>query len=332
MGQGPSQISQYPNGFTYGVTIRGLPITVGYPGQVMYVNNSSVIPVGGVAGSNSPYPTGGTYLRPFSTIEYALSQCVANRGDIIMVMPNHAETIANATTLTLDVAGVAIVGLGNGSSRPTLTFSTANTANIPVTAANVSVKNILHVANFLAVASVYTATGTATPTDFTIEDCEFRDSTSVLNFLTIVTGNATAASMNGFTFSSNRVLGLGTTAATTAVKMASAQARQQYLNNFVNQPALNDTAALAAFGANNQTSLLMDGNNVVRPSTSTTGGSLFSGGSTASSGYIINNYSWHLDATDGLLAPTGTALGFQNNYCMITGAADKSGLINPAAV
>jgi hypothetical protein len=321
--------SNYPNGFPFGVTIRGMPINVTNPGQVFWVNNSTVLPVGGIAGSNG---NKGTYQQPFSTIDYAIGQCTANRGDIIMVMPGHAETVDAATDIVMDVAGISIIGLGAGSKRPTLTFSVAATANIPITAANMTVKNILFVANFADVASVFTATGTNTPTDFTVEDCEFRDTSSILNFLTVVTGNATAGSMNGFTFLNNRVLGLGTTAATTAVKMAAAQVRQVYKGNFCNYPALNDTAALAAFGANNQTALLMDGNNVVRPSTSTTGGSLFSGGSTASSGYVINNYSWHLDNSAALLAPTGTALGFQNNYCMITGAADKSGLINPAAV
>jgi hypothetical protein len=321
--------SNYPNGFTNGITIRGLPVNVVNPGMIFWVNNSSVLPLGGIAGSNG---NPGTYQKPFSTIDYAVGKCVASRGDIIMVMPGHAETIDSATDLVLDVAGIAIIGLGAGSLRPRLTFSVAATANIPITAANVTIKNILHIANFADVASAYTATGTSTPTDLCIEDCEFRDTSSILNFLTVLTGNATANSLSGLVFSRNRVLGLATTAATTAVVMASAQVRQTYKGNFCNYPALNDTAALVAFGANNQTALLMDGNNVVRPSTSTTGGSLFSGGSTASSGYVINNYSWHLDNSAGLLAPTGTALGFQNNYCMITGAADKSGLINPAAV
>jgi len=324
-------LSNYPSGFKFGVSIRGQSLTMSQPGNVYWVNNSSVLAQGGVAGQNSPYPTAGTYQTPFSTIDYAVGQCTANRGDVIVVMPGHAETIADATTLLLDVAGIAIIGLGVGSLRPTLTF-TAAAANIPVTAANVTVKNILHVANFAAVVSAYTATGTSTPTDLTIEGCEFRDTSSILNFITCVTGNATANSMSGFSFLDNVVRGLGTTAATTAVKMAAANVRQTYKGNFCTYPALNDTAALVAFGANNHTSLLIASNNVVRPSTSTTGGSLFSGGSTASSGYVIDNYSWHLDATAGLLAPTGTALGFQNNYSMITGAADKSGLINPAAV
>jgi hypothetical protein len=47
---------------------------------------------------------------------------------------------------------------------------------------------------------------------------------------------------------------------------------------------------------------------------------------------VYDNYSWHLDNSAALLAPTGTKLGFQNNFCMVTGAADKSGLINPVAV
>jgi len=321
--------SNYPGGFAAGITIRNVPLVSTNPGRVFWVYNGTALQTGQRGGSNG---NKGTYDSPFATIDYAVGQCVANRGDIIFVKPGHAETIADATTLILDVAGVAIIGLGVGSNRPTLTFSTAATANIPVTAANITVSNILHKANVADVVSAYTATGTNTPTDFTLDNCEFRDGSSILNFIKCVTGNATANSMDGFQFSNNRVYGLATTAATQAVIMAAAQDRQKYLDNFVVYPVLNDTAALVDFGANNQTNLDMGRNKVVRPSTSTTGGSLFSGGSTGSSGYVYDNYSWHLDNSAGLLAPTGTKLGFQNNYSMITGAADKSGLINPAAV
>ena len=321
--------SNYPNGFPQGVTIKGVPVVVTNPGRVFWVSNATTLQTGDIGGSNG---NPGTAMKPFASILYAVSRCTAGRGDIVLVKPGHAETISSAAILTLTVAGVAIVGLGAGSNRPTLTFTTANTANIPVTAANITVTNILHVANFLNIASAYTATGTATPTDLTIDNCEFRDNTSALNFVKTVSGNATANSMDGFTYSNNRVLGLATTAATQAVIIASATRRTSYLNNFVNYPVLNDTAALVDFGANNQLDLYMSGNRVVRPSTSTTGGSLFSGGSTGSTGYVVDNYSWHLDNTAALLAPTGTTLGFQNNYSMVTGAADKSGLINPAAV
>lgn len=323
-------MSSFPNGFANGVTIRGVPIVQTNPGHVFWVGNAAAAALTGHRGASDGNK--GTFDSPFSTIDYAVGRCVANRGDIIFVKPGHTESIANATTLALDVAGIAIVGLGTGSNRPTLTFTTATTANIPVTAANITVSNILHRANFADIVSAYTATGTSTPTDFVLDNCEFRDLSSVLNFLKTVTGNATANSMSGFVYSNNRVYGLSTTAASQAVIMAAAQDRQSYLDNFVVYPILNDTAALVDFGANNQTNLDMGRNRVFRPSTSTTGGSLFSGGATASTGYVYDNYSWHLDATAGLLAPTGTKLGFQNNYSMITGAADKSGLINPAAV
>jgi hypothetical protein len=324
-------MSNYPSGFADGITVKGMPLLQANPGRIFFVNNSSALAPGGVAGVDQANANAGTYQRPYATIDYAVGQCTANRGDIIFVMPGHAETIANATTLSLDVAGIAIIGLGLGSLRPRLTFTTA-TANIPITAANVVVKNILHIANFADVASAYTATGTATPTDFVVEGNEFRDTSSVLNFVKTVTGNATANSMDGFTYWNNQVFGLGTTAATQAVIMAAATSRCSYRDNFVVYPVLNDTAALVDFGANNQLNLDMGRNRVFRPSTSTTGGSLFSGGSTGSTGYVYDNYSWHLDNSAGLLAPTGTKLGFQNNYCMITAVADKSGLINPVAV
>lgn len=321
-------LSVYPNGFASGISIRGVPLIQTHPGRAFWVSNATTLLQGQRGGSNA---NRGTFDAPFSTIAGALSNCVANRGDIIFVKPGHAEAITTAAELVLNVAGVAIIGLGGGSTRPTLTYGAA-AANIPVTAANIVVFNVLHRANFADVVSAYTATGTNTPTDLVIDSCEFRDVASNKNFIKCVTGNATANSMDGFTFSNNKVLGLATTAASQACIMAAANDRQSYLDNFVVYPVLNDTATLVDFGANSHTNLNMGRNKVFRPSTSTTGGSLFSGGSTASTGYVYDNYSWHLDNSAALLAPTGTKLGFQNNYSMITGAADKSGLINPAAV
>lgn len=321
-------LSVYPNGFASGISIRGVPLIQTHPGRAFWVSNASTLLQGQRGGSDS---NRGTFDAPFSTIAGALLNCVANRGDIIFVKPGHAETLTTAANLVLNVAGVAIIGLGGGSTRPTLTYGAA-AANIPVTAANIVVFNVLHRANFADVVSAYTATSTNTPTDFVVDSCEFRDVASNKNFIKCVTGNATANSMDGFTFSNNKVFGLATTAASQACIMAAANDRQSYLDNFVVYPVLNDTAALVDFGANSHTNLNMGRNKVFRPSTSTTGGSLFSGGATASTGYVYDNYSWHLDNSAALLAPTGTKLGFQNNYSMITGAADKSGLINPAAV
>jgi hypothetical protein len=248
------------------------------------------------------------------------------------VKPGHAETISDATSLLLDVAGISIIGLGVGSNRPTLTFSTAATANIPVTAANVALQNFLFVANFADIASFFTATGTSTPTDFAVENCEFRDTSSILNALTVITGNATANSMDGLVFSGNRITSLGTTAATTAIVLSSATKRVRIMDNFGNWAVLNDTAAMLAAGANALTDFEFGRNVLNKPNTSSTGGSFISCSSTACTGHCHDNRLWQLDNSAGIWITAGTKLAFSENYSPITGAADKSGLINPAAV
>lgn len=318
--------SNYPKGFPGGITLRGVPITQTHPGKVFWVYNGSALLPGQKTGSDG---NKGTFDAPFATIDYAIGNCLASRGDIIFVKPGHAETISTAAIIIADVAGIAIVGLGGGSMRPTLTF-TAAAANIPITAANMSFKNILFKANFLDVASVFTATTTNTPTDFLVEDCEFRDGSSV-NFISIVTGNATANSMDGLAFNKNRISSLGTTAATTAIKINSATDRVQILDNYGNWAVLNDTAAMLAGGANNITNLDFGRNVLNRPNTSSTGGSFISSTSTACTGHCYDNYMWQLDNSAGIWIGTGTKLAFSNNFSPITGLADRTGLVNPAA-
>ncbi len=177
--------SNFPNGFANGVTVRGVPIHVAHPGKVFYVNNSSVLAPGqSVGGSNG---NDGTYNRPFSTIDYAIGRCTAARGDIIYVMPGHAETVDAAGDIALDVSGVAVVGLGEGELRPILTFDGSDTTpTVTISAANTTWKNMVHKCNEASLATMIHVTAT----DVTIEDCEFRDGTqSGLGFVSIGTAD-----------------------------------------------------------------------------------------------------------------------------------------------
>lgn len=323
-----ARISKFPSGFKNGFSVRGMPLVQTHPGNVIWLGNSTVLPNGAASGSDG---NDGTWHRPMASLLGAQTKCQANAGDVIMVKPGHAETISSATIATLNKAGIAVIGLGSGALRPTYTF-TAAAANIPVTAKDISLQNLLFVANFADVASFFTATGTNTPTDFSIEGCEFRDTSSILNALTVFTGNATANSCDGFRFVNNRISSLGTTAATTAIKLLSATDRVTITDNYGNWAVLNDTAAMLAGGANNITNLDFGRNVLNRPNTSSTGGSFISSSSTACTGHCYDNYLWQLDATAGIWIATGTKLAFSNNFSPITGAADKSGLINPAAV
>lgn len=140
--------SNFPHGFEKGVTIRGVPVHETHPGKVFFVNNSGVLPPAGIAGSDG---NAGTYLRPFATIDYAVGKCTAGRGDVIMVMPGHSEAISSASAIDLDVAGVALVGLGRGSLMPKIQFDNA-AATVAVGADNVTIANIRFTASVTSVA------------------------------------------------------------------------------------------------------------------------------------------------------------------------------------
>ena len=163
-----SLISNYPNGFANGITIRGIPVTQAHPGQVFWVSNSTALLTGQRGGSDS---NDGTFYAPFATIDYAIGRCLAGRGDLIMIKPGHAESLATAAAIAADVSGVGFVGLGVGSAAPTISFITDAAASIAITAPNTSWVNIRFVA----------AVGAS------FENCVFTDTSTILNYLNFIT-------------------------------------------------------------------------------------------------------------------------------------------------
>ncbi len=77
---------------------------------------------------------------PMATIDAAINKCVDGQGDVILVQPGHVETLT--TQISLDVIGVSIIGLGEGTLRPTLTIN-GGIDGIDIGAANCTVENIL---------------------------------------------------------------------------------------------------------------------------------------------------------------------------------------------
>jgi hypothetical protein len=84
-----------------------------------------------LAGMNAPTPGGF-----FTTLNAAMAQCRANRGDTIVVLPGHTETVSASTFLSSIKAGVAIRGRGNTTDRPKFTWNNA-AGNIAISQANV---------------------------------------------------------------------------------------------------------------------------------------------------------------------------------------------------
>lgn len=107
--------------------------------------------------------------KPLATIDYAIGLCTASKGDRIYVMPGHAETIVAAGGITADVAGISIIGLGNGSNRPTITMGTATTATFLVSAIDVKVRGLNFVNAIDSLGTFLDLTAGSTE----IEDCKF---------------------------------------------------------------------------------------------------------------------------------------------------------------
>lgn len=105
-------LTNYPNGVaSFGIPVLpGLPMTTG---KVFFVDSG--------VGSNGH--SGKSPSKPFATIDYAIGLCTDDNGDVIVVMPGHAETVAGAAGIDFDVAGIRVIGLGAGRSRPTITMS-----------------------------------------------------------------------------------------------------------------------------------------------------------------------------------------------------------------
>lgn len=153
-------------------------------GKVFFVGDSSTVDLARIQNIFGLDPDGA--LRYFSTIDAAIGACVADRGDVILVAPGHTETVTAAGGVTVDVAGVSIIGLGRGSLRPTVNFTTAVGASFKVTAANVLVQNILFTGGIDALTNPVHIDAA----DCTLLDIETKDVTGQATDFIVTTANA----------------------------------------------------------------------------------------------------------------------------------------------
>lgn len=316
--------SNYPAGFANGITIRGMPLLQTYPGQVFWVSNASTVLTGQKGGSNG---NKGTFDAPFSTLDYAVGRCTASRGDIIMVKPGHAETVSSATALALDVAGVAIVGLGIGSLRPTFTLDTATTATIGVSAANISMTNCVISANFADIVSAFTLT---TAANFTLDRCAIQATATNMNFLHVIDTNATTDDAQGLTITG--CTWFEPDAATLAFALVDGSNSKWNIsdNVIVNGAATADIAAMFTCA----TGKILTQAQVLRNSVQITGNSGSVAGlwlttdATTHTGIMAYNNLRHIDATTEIWQTSNAGFGLFENRASAVGTAQ--GYLLPA--
>lgn len=130
---------------------------------------------------------------PFATADFGIEQCTANNGDVVYVMAGHAENLEADSALDFDIAGVTMIGLGQGNSRPTFTFDgTDLNADAKLAAVGCSMHNLLFI--FADPGNDQVMGVEVSFDDCEISHCEFRDNgtNQPLNMVTIGTGDGTA--------------------------------------------------------------------------------------------------------------------------------------------
>lgn len=144
--------------------------------------------------------------NPFATIDFAVGMCTASKGDVILVQPGHVETVSTAGGLALDVAGITIVGMGSGGTRPTVNFS-ATAATCTISAASVAIRNVIFAGTIDAI---------VTPIVISAADCRLLDietkdasATQAVDFIT-TTAAADRLRISGWTHRGDAAAGADT--------------------------------------------------------------------------------------------------------------------------
>lgn len=145
--------------------------------------------IGGIIGSGGQLGTGNVYYvdsnvasegdgksmdRAKNTLNEAIDLCTASNGDVIIVAQGHAETLG---TITCDVAGLTIIGCGDGLLRPKFTFDT--TSDTITVSALTTMYNLTFFPSVSECAVGVTVSATGDGSGF--YKCEWLESTTAAN-------------------------------------------------------------------------------------------------------------------------------------------------------
>lgn len=113
-----------------------------------------------------------------ATGDAAVALTTANNGDVIVFIQNHGESLSAADGMDVDVAGVAVIGLGDGTDAPEFTYTTT-TGEIVIGADNVLLYNLRLIAATESIVNGISIE--ASVTSPIIMNCVFPEPTTVAN-------------------------------------------------------------------------------------------------------------------------------------------------------
>jgi hypothetical protein len=300
--------------FPFATTAFGAPsMSSGFQIPITTGNYWFVSSLSGSNGNN-----GGTASAPFATLKYALTRCLTNNLDVVILMPGHTESTALTTDWTAP-AGTSICGIGVGTLRPLLSF-TATTATMTVSANNVTLQNVVLQTGISEVVSCLTVSGT----DFTMNGVGFVEHASNYTVISVVT---TTNAATRFTMINSNMF-LTTACAGTGAGVISLVGTDSSIINdnliLANRPnAATAGILVGATTAHTKLTLLRNTFGSLATGTNTVGISLVA----ASTGIAAYNTVANLGKT-AIAGSVGTSnLMCVNNYAIHT--VNKSGLLDP---
>ena len=176
------------------------------------------------------------------------------------------------------------------------------------------------------------ASGTITTLvrNFNLQQCQIADTSSVLNFLNVVTTPTTSNAADGLTLFGNNVSLLNTSATVNLLAAAGTNDRIAVANNYYRSPTTDTGAVLPISSGKILTNLICADNTFdLVQTTGVTTGILITTDQTTNTGVLCRNFIQGLDATTEILVTASSGFRFFENY--YSGVADKSGYLLPAA-
>jgi len=277
----------------------------------------------------------GTVSAPKATIVNALSTLgssnnTQNRGDYVVCLPGHVETVTTATQLSVTRAGVTLMGIGSGAQRPQILMTTATTATMTVAADAFTMSNMAVVAGIATCVALVTLSST----NMAIDNCHFSENSALSGTMVsaIATGAATSNVADGLVVTNSRFLGASTDNGA-IISYTGTNNKFVFTNNYMIAGVNAGTATtplIAAAAGKNITNVNIVGNQLNRAVTSVSSASIINLPGT-NSGMIANNVIGCSVAAIASVVSVMSAPGARFIQNFAVGEDGKSGILVPAA-
>lgn len=265
----------------------------------------------------------GAFDSPLATIGQAITNAGVRhkKGDTIVLMPGHSETITGAGGITVSDSDINIVGLGTFNSRPTFLMDGGTAVTVVVSGDNVTFTNMVFNAGHADIVTCFDITGEGC----SLDAVEFGDNTTAENWLTPIKATGADNTADGLSVSGCKWLSVDA-ASVEFIEVTGNIDRLTVQGNLVVTAGTASPLVLTA-GSKVITNGYIADNRI--QSSATSGDLLIDNGGSTNSGIICNNYVANLDTTGAQAMGAATGMFFFENYS--TSVTTLSGGINPVA-